>query len=371
MNSEVPTLVFAAGGTGGHLFPAIAVAEEIRRRRPDAVITFIGARGKIEERVVPAHGFPFTGIRISGLQRRFSLTTALFPLILAGALCRAFLLLRKLRPRVVVGTGGYVCAPVVIMAQVLGIPTLVQEQNSVPGITTRLLARRATEVHLTFEGSRRYFHRQENLHVSGNPTRAVLGSATRSEGAAFFGLDPARKTVLLFGGSQGAESLNAAMLSLAPALAGEGIQIVWQTGMHDFERIRNAMRPVERVVRVFAFIDRMEMAYATADLAVCRAGASTIAELTRLGIPAVYVPFPFAAADHQTENARAAAEAGAAILVADRETAGQLPSAIRWLLGDTGRLTAMAEAARGLGRPGATGALAEAVMRYARGGTDD
>lgn len=363
-------MVVAAGGTGGHLFPAIAVAEEIRRRRPDAVITFIGARGRIEERVVPAHDFPFFSIRISGLRRRFSLQTLLFPLMLAAALFRAFVLLRKLRPRVVLGTGGYVCAPVVILAQVLGIPTILQEQNSVPGVTTRLLARRATEVHVTFAGSQRYLHRRENVSVSGNPTRATLGSATRTEGAAFFGIDPAQKTVLLFGGSQGAESLNAAMLPLAPALAGEGIQMIWQTGARDCATIRDAMRPVESMIRVFAFIDRMEMAYAAADLAVCRAGASTIAELTRLGIPAVFVPYPFAAADHQTENARTVADAGAAIMVADREAARRLPLVIRDVLGDSGRLHAMAEASRGLGKPGAAHTLADAVMRYSMRGTD-
>lgn len=370
MNRDAPTLVFAAGGTGGHLYPAIAVAEEIRRRRPDVVMTFIGARGRIEEQVVPAHGFPFVSIRISGLRRRLSVQTVLFPLILAAAVCRSFVLLRRLKPGAVVGTGGFVCGPVVIMAQMLGIPTILQEQNSVPGVTTRLLARRATEVHVTFEGSRRYLRRQDNIHVSGNPTRATLGSAARAEGAAFFGVDAARKTVLLFGGSQGAESLNAAMLPLAPALAGEGVQMIWQTGVKDFERVRNIMRSAERMVRVFSFIDRMDMAYAAADLAVCRAGASTIAELTRLGIPAVFVPYPYAAADHQTENARATAEAGAAIVVADKEAAGRLPSVIRELLGSDTRLQSMAEASRRLGRPGAAGVLADAVMRYAlRGGT--
>ena len=369
MNPDAPTLVFAAGGTGGHLYPAIAVAEEIRRRRPDAVITFIGARGRIEEQVVPGLGFPFISIRISGLRRRFSLQTALFPLILAVAMCRSFVLLRKLKPGAVIGTGGFVCGPVVIVAQMLGIPTILQEQNSVPGVTTRLLARRATEVHVTFEGSQRYFTRQDNIHVSGNPTRAAFGAATRAESAAFFGIEADRKTVLVFGGSQGAGSLNAAMLPLAPALAHQAIQVIWQTGVKDFEGVRNSMQSVEQMVRVFSFIDRMDMAFAASDLAVCRAGASTIAELTRVGVPAVFVPYPFAAADHQTENARAAAKAGAAIVVPDGEAAARLPSVIRDLLGDDARRQSMAESSRRLGRPGAAGILADAVMRHAiRGG---
>jgi len=371
LSRDAPTLIFAAGGTGGHLYPAIAIAEEVRRRRPDARITFIGSRGRIEERVVPAHGFPFVSIRISGFRRRLSVQTLLFPLMLTAALCRSFVLMRKLKPGTVVGTGGYVCGPVVIMAQLLGIPTILQEQNSVPGVTTRLLARRATEVHVTFDGSQRYLKRQDNIHVSGNPTRAALGVAGRAEGAAFFGIDPARKTVLVFGGSQGAASLNRAMLPLAPALANEGIQMIWQTGTEDFERIRDLMRPAEPMVRVYAFIDRMEMAYAAVDLAVCRAGASTIAELTRLGIPAVFVPYPFAAADHQTENARAAAAAGAAVVVADRDAADQIPAVIRELLGNGRHLQSMADASRRLGRPGATDALADAVLRHAPRGTHD
>ena len=360
-------MIFAAGGTGGHLYPALAVADEVRRRWPEAVITFIGARGKIEERVVPAHGYPFVGIPVSAFKRRLSVGTLVAPVKLAAAVVKAVVVIMKRKPGAVIGTGGFVCAPVIMAAQVLGIPTILQEQNSFPGVTTRVLARWATEVHLTFEGSQQYFKRRDNIRISGNPTRAEIGSVGRADGAAFFGIDPARKTVLVFGGSQGAASINAAMLPLAAPLAGEGIQIIWQTGNGEFDGIQNAMRPVERLVRVHAFIDKMAMAYAACDLAVCRSGATTIAELTRIGIPALYIPYPFAAADHQSKNAREAAGAGAAILIEDRDAARRLPTVIRELLGDTGRLNAMAESSRRLGRPGATGLLADAALRLALG----
>lgn len=366
MSPRPPTLIFAGGGTGGHLFPGIAVADEIRRRRPDAAITFVGTKGKIEARVVPARGYPFVTIWITGFPRRLSLETVLFPFRIVVALVQSLVLIRRRSPDAVVGTGGYVCGPVVYAAQILGIPTLVQEQNSMPGVTTRLLAPRATEVHITFESSRRHLKRQDNIHVSGNPTRGVLGTVSRSDAAGFFGLDPARRTLLVFGGSLGATSINRALLPAAPGFAAEGIQIVWQTGEQDFDLVRTTMDKEGDNVRVYRFIDSMEYAYAVCDLVVCRSGAGAVAELTRVGLASVLVPYPFAAADHQTENAKVMAGAGAAMLVPDREAPALLPPAIRELLRDPERRKSMADAARRLGKPLATSALAEAVLRVAR-----
>ncbi|MEW6510423.1 MAG: undecaprenyldiphospho-muramoylpentapeptide beta-N-acetylglucosaminyltransferase [Bacteroidota bacterium] len=369
MTGRPLTLVFAGGGTGGHLYPALAVADAIRRRMPDAAITFVGAKGRIESRVVPLRGYPFRAIWISGLRRKLSLETAMFPLQLVVSVWQSYLHLRESDPDAVVGTGGYVSGPVVWAAQRMGIPTLLQEQNSVPGITTRLLAKRAKEVHLTFESSRRHLERQDNVRISGNPTREGLGKVSRAEGAAFFQLDPTKKTVLVFGGSQGAATINAAMLGFALTLAAEGVQVIWQTGSGDYHRVREAMMSQEKAVRVHEFIDRMEMAYAACDLAVCRSGATSLAELTCAGVPAVLVPYAFAAHGHQTTNARAMVEAGAAVLVPDAEAAHLLSVVVRELLNEPARVRTMADAARRLGKPDAAAALADAVLRLAGRGT--
>ena len=368
MGERPLTLVFAGGGTGGHLYPALAIADEIKRRHPDAAIIFVGTEGRIESRIVPARGYPLFTIWISGFRRRLSAETVLFPLKVVVALLQSALLLWRKKPDVVIGTGGYVCGPVVAAAQMLGRRTLIQEQNSVPGATTRMLAWRADEVHIAFEGSRRYLRRRDNVRLSGNPTREGIGGVSRTEGAQFFGLDAGKRTLLVFGGSRGASTINAAMVSLAGSLAGEGVQVVWQTGGEDFETLRRLLgEPGERV-KLYPFIERMECAYAASDLAVCRSGASSLAELTRAGVPSILIPYPYAAADHQTGNAKAMVEAGAALLIPDADAATLLPEAVRGLINDRARLKAMGEAARLLGRPGAAGVLADAVERLARAG---
>lgn len=359
-------VIFAGGGTGGHLYPALAIADEIKRRHPDADILFVGTRGKIESRVVPGRGYPFVTIWISGFRRRLSAETLLFPLKVAVALVQSALLVRRTKPDVVIGTGGYVCGPVVAAAQILRRRTLIQEQNSVPGATTRMLAPRADEVHIAFEGSAAYLRRRDNVRLTGNPTRERIGSVSRTEGSRAFGLDPGAATLLVFGGSLGASTINAAVVPLARDLAGEGVQILWQTGSEDFERLRASCEGLSERVRMYPFIDSMENAYAACDLAICRSGASSIAELTRAGVPSVLIPYPHAAADHQTENARAVAAAGAAVLLSDGEAAVLLGETVRRLLGDRVRLAAMAGAARLLGKPGAAGVLADAVERLAR-----
>ena len=360
------TLVFAGGGTGGHLYPALAIADEIRQRHPDADIIFVGSEGRIESRVVPLRGYPLTTIWISGFRRRLSAATVLFPFKVVVALVQSALLLWRKKPDVVIGTGGYVCGPVVAAAQILGRRTLIQEQNSVPGVTTRMLAPHADEVHIAFERSQKFLRRRDNIRLTGNPTRGVLGGVTRAEGARFFGLDAGKKTLLVFGGSRGAATINAAMAPLAAKLAGEGIQVIWQTGEEEYEPLRRAIGGPREGVKMYPFIERMECAYAACDLAVCRSGATSLAELTRTGVPSILIPYPFAAADHQTENARALVEAGAAQLVPDPDALRLLPAAVRGLLGNNEQLRTMALAARRLGRPGAAGALADAVERLAQ-----
>jgi UDP-N-acetylglucosamine--N-acetylmuramyl-(pentapeptide) pyrophosphoryl-undecaprenol N-acetylglucosamine transferase len=363
-----PRIIFAGGGTGGHLFPGIAIAEEIRRRRPNAEILFIGTAQKIEARLVPQRGFSFRTIWVSGFRRKVTVDNVLFPVKVIVSLIQSFSLMWKIRPDVVVGTGGYVCGPPLFAAQMLGTPTLIQEQNSFPGVTTRLLAARATEVHLSFAGSEKFLKRKDNVKVSGNPTRERVGTISREEGAARFGISADATTILVFGGSLGATSINRAMRGIAGQLATSGIQILWQTGEADFVQVRGEMEKIgngsPRVI-VRAFIDDMEYAYAASDLCVCRAGATTIAELTKAKAASILVPYPFAAADHQTENARAMVAAGAAVMIADRDLETLLAGEIGNLLSHPERLREMRRKAAGVGNPHATTVLADAVLALA------
>jgi UDP-N-acetylglucosamine--N-acetylmuramyl-(pentapeptide) pyrophosphoryl-undecaprenol N-acetylglucosamine transferase len=294
----------------------------------------------------------------------------LFPLKAAVGIMQSFILMKKLKPDVVVGTGGYVCGPPLYAASVLGIPTLIQEQNSYPGVTTRKLATRVNEVHLTFENSKRYLTRLDNVKVSGNPTSVRLGTVSREEGAKHLDLDATIKTLLVFGGSLGAASINNEIENILLEVMGWNVQLIWQTGQSDFDRIekivaRKLDEAGSRRVRVHKFIERMDLAYAAADLAVCRAGASTLAELMVVGLPSILVPYPFAAADHQTENARAMVEANAAMMVKDSELRERLLTTLRELIGDETKLATMSAKAKSLGRPDAARVIADAVLALA------
>lgn len=368
MQPDRLSILFAGGGTGGHLFPAIAIADEIRKMNPTASIAFVGTRGKIEARVVPDKGYRFYAIWISGFRRKLTAENILFPLKVVVAMVQSFFLIRKVKPSVVIGTGGYVCGPVLYVASVLGVPTLVQEQNSYPGVTTRLLSSRVDEVHISFERSRRHLKRTDNVKLTGNPTRDMVGRISREEGARYFDLDPARRTVLVFGGSLGASSINAAMMEAGSGLTSSDVQIIWQAGSADHAEVKKQIerRHQQERIKVYAFIEKMEYAYATCDLAVCRAGATTVAELERAGVPSILVPYPFASADHQTENARAMVDGGASVMIRDTELKSNLLTTIKVLLEDGTKLKKMSESAYKLSKPNAAGTIAWAAMTLAK-----
>ncbi len=354
-------LLFAGGGTGGHLYPALAIADAVRAIDPDSTILFLGTKKKIEAQIVPQHGYSFATIWISGIRRSVSLSTLMVPLKVITAIVQSAVYLRRFQPDVVVGTGGYVCGPPAFAATLLGIPMVLQEQNSYPGITTRLLAHRAQKVYLTFERSRTFLRRSDNTVISGNPVRRVVGTIPRTEGAERLGLDPSKKTLLVVGGSQGAASINTAILKAVQELRLTGIQILWLTGERDYDRVRATVESQAEPgnIRVVPYLKRMEDAYAAADLAVCRSGATTLAELTCAGLPSILVPYPFAAADHQTENARALVDIGAALMCADRDAGSQLFPMIRELFQQPDRLAAMSAAARQAARPDAAHRIAQ------------
>lgn len=359
------SILFAAGGTGGHLYPAIAIAEEIKKLRPGTTIAFVGTKNKIEARVVPEKGFAFSTIWISGFHRRLTLDNLLFPVKVVVSLFQSFFLIRRLKPGVVVGTGGYVCGPVLYVASLSGVPTVVHESNSYPGITTRLVASKITKLFLTFDITRKWLPKIDaaKIELVGNPTRDALGTVTRKVGKEYFKLDSENKTLLVFGGSLGAASLNGVMEKIIPILKNTGVQVIWQTGNMDFDRYRKLAC---ESVWVGKFIDKIEYAYAAADVVMCRSGATTLAELTRLGKPAILVPYPHAAANHQELNARAMVEAGAAVMVKDSELENLTLPTIEEMFSHPAFLDAMGEKSLALGKPNAGREIAKTILKMAR-----
>ncbi|NTV02288.1 MAG: undecaprenyldiphospho-muramoylpentapeptide beta-N-acetylglucosaminyltransferase [Chlorobiaceae bacterium] len=361
-------VLFAGGGTGGHLYPGIAMAAQLQKADPKVSVLFAGTAAGIEATEVPRLGYRIHLLPSRGLKRGRSLRDLADNVgVLAdfvSAVMQSMSLIRRERPDVVVGTGGYVSAPVLLAAQLMGRRTLIQEQNAFPGLTTRLLARRATELHLSFEESRRFFTRGKGVFVTGNPARSFEagepGAARRR-----FGLEPSRPTMLVFGGSRGARSINNAMLGFIPKLSGK-VNLIWQTGSLDFPRIEKEVRPSDSLW-VAPYIEEMGPAYAAADLVACRAGASTLAELTNLGKPSILVPYPYAAADHQRHNALALVKAGAALMIEDSRFGGEdALGTIMETLGNHGALERMGAASRGQGHPAAAAELAARIIALSK-----
>jgi UDP-N-acetylglucosamine--N-acetylmuramyl-(pentapeptide) pyrophosphoryl-undecaprenol N-acetylglucosamine transferase len=361
-NAQLKILV-AAGGTGGHVFPAIAIADEIKKLSPHAEFLFAGTKRKIESRVVPQRGYALAFIWISGFHRSVRFDNLLFPIKVVVSLIQSFFLMKRFQPDIVIGTGGYVCGPVLYVASMLDIPTVVHESNSYPGLTTRMLSARATRIFTAFDTTARWLKRKDNIELVGTPTRDVLGTISREEGMKFFNLDPSKKTVLVFGGSLGAASVNQAVKLLLDDFIDSDIQLIWQTGKTD--ELLAGKIPALGNCRVYTFIDKMEYAYSAADIVVCRAGATTLAELTRLGKASILIPYPHAAADHQTVNARTLVDAGAAVMIPDRDVKMKLKEVIHSMINDGRKLEQMNEASRAIGKPNAGREIAQRILELA------
>ncbi len=361
-------VVITGGGTGGHLYPGLAVAEALRRFEPEVQVLFIGGR-RLEARVVPQEGWPFRAIAGRALPRRPSVSAiiALASVALGGL--QALALLLRWRPRVVVATGGYVCAPVGAAAGVLRIPLVLQEQNLRAGLANRALARWAEWVSVPHPDAAAGV-RARRVEVTGVPVRSRALSGDRAHGQRRWKLDAGRLTMLVLGGSQGAHSLNKAVCRLADLLMYEQrLQILHQTGTEDLAWVRDMIGHREHVGPpvvghiAAGFLDPVGDAYACADLVLCRAGASTLAEITAWGLPAIVVPYPHAAGGHQDENAALLVRAGAAIRIADADLEGvALTDTVQALLDDPARRSSMARASRALGRPDAADAVARLVL---------
>ncbi|MCX6122291.1 MAG: undecaprenyldiphospho-muramoylpentapeptide beta-N-acetylglucosaminyltransferase [Ignavibacteriales bacterium] len=364
MSNERLKILIAAGGTGGHVFPAIAIADEIKKLRTHAEIIFIGTKEKIESRVVPQRGYPLEFIWISGFHRSVRMDNFLFPIKVVVSLVQSFFLMKRFQPDIVIGTGGYVCGPVLYAASLLGIPTVVHESNSYPGITTRMLSTRATRIFTAFDATARWLKRKDNIELAGTPTRDVLGTVSREDGIRFFNLDPLKKTMFVFGGSLGATSINQAVKLLVNDVADFNIQLIWQTGSTDATLAKEMA--ARKNCWVNTFIDKMEYAYAAADVVVCRAGATTLAELTRLGKASVLIPYPHAAADHQTFNAQTLVDAGAAVMIADRDVKMKLKDVLNSIMNDDKKRLQMNEASRAIGKPNAGREIAQRILELAK-----
>lgn len=349
-------VILSGGGTGGHIYPAVAVAEALKRRLGDGVeLLFVGAEGKMEMEKVPALGYRIEGLPVVGLQRRLTLRNLQVPFKVAESLRKARRVIREFGADVVVGFGGYASAPVLWNAQRMGIPTLIQEQNSYAGVTNKILASRAKRICVAYEGMERFFPK-DRIVMTGNPLRGRLleqhdPAVLKTEGLTYFGLTADKPIVFVVGGSLGTRTLNNMMKANVDRITSEGnIQVIWQTGKFYEREMTEFMqsRSSEGIWRG-AFIDRMDLAYAVADVVVGRSGAGTVSELCLVGKPAIFVPSPNVAEDHQTKNAMALVRTDAALLVPDSEAVTALFPVVDQLLADPARMQRMAANIKALG----------------------
>lgn len=332
MSSQQLRVIISGGGTGGHIFPAIAIANALKKRVADCVILFVGALGKMEMEKVPAAGYKIKGLWISGLQRKLTIKNLLFPIKLIASLWKARNIIKDFKPGIVVGVGGFASGPTLQAASGLRISSLIQEQNSYPGITNKMLSKKVEKICVAYDGMEKFFP-ETKIVKTGNPIREEMVEieGLREAAIEFFNLRSNKKTLLVIGGSLGALSINRSIHSHLEMLTESGLQIIWQTGNYYYEK---AITEECEQVRVIKFINKMNMAYAAADIIVSRAGAIAISEICAVQKPTVFVPLPTAAEDHQTKNAQALVEKEAALLVKDSDVAERLAETLIQLLKD-------------------------------------
>lgn len=356
-------VIISGGGTGGHIYPAVAIANELRRRRPDAEILFVGALGKMEMEKVPREGYNIVGLPIAGFNRSNLLANLSFPFKLVRSLLKGYQVVKSFRPDVAVGVGGFASGPTLRIAGFLGVKTLIQEQNSYAGVTNKILARKAEKVCVAYPDMDRFFDR-EKIVFTGNPVRndMLLSGVSRQDAKAHFGLDPEKPALLVIGGSLGALSINRAVAAGLDSLS--GLQLIWQTGKGFIEEAR-ALAKDKKGIFVSDFIYEMDKAYAAADIVVSRAGALAVSELSLIGKAAILVPFPHAAEDHQTKNAESLSRRNAAILIPDSRVNEELIPAVNALISDKTRVVAMENAIRTFARPKAAEDIVNEILKLA------
>ena len=323
--------ILSGGGTGGHIYPAIAIANELKERYPSAQFLFVGAKDRMEMEKVPQAGYAIKGLWITGIQRKLTLKNLMFPFKLMSSLYNSFRIIKQFKPNIAIGTGGFASGPLLYAANVKGIPTLIQEQNSFPGITNKLLSKKANAICVAYSGLERFFPK-ENMYLTGNPIRKDLEeiSVKTKEAKSVFDLDQNKLTLLVLGGSLGARRINELIKSKLSFFETHNIQIIWQCGKLYFNQVEkyNALKNVQ----VHAFLNQMDLAYAASDMIISRAGASSVSELCVVGKSVIFIPSPNVAEDHQTKNAKSIADKDAAILIKETDLETNFESRFKALL---------------------------------------
>lgn len=337
--------IISGGGTGGHIFPAIAIANALKAKAPSAEILFVGAKGKMEMEKVPAAGYKIEGLWISGLQRKLTLKNLSFPFKVVSSLFKARKIISDFKPDAVIGVGGYASGPTLRAATMKKIPTVIQEQNSFPGITNKLLAAKVNKICVAYDGMETFFPASK-IVKTGNPIRknVIEIEGKKNEAASFFKLNQEQKTVLLVGGSQGALAVNKGIAQNIDVFSQNNIQLIWQTGKYYYEDAKQLVNKLNvKNIIVTQFIDRMDLAYAMADIIISRAGAIAISEICAVGKPPIFIPLPSAAEDHQTKNADALVEKEAAILIKNSDVSAKIGDALLNLLNDKKKQNTLSE----------------------------
>jgi len=353
--------ILSGGGTGGHIYPAIAIANELKSRFPDAEFLFVGAQDKMEMQKVPQAGYAIKGLWIAGLQRKLTLQNALFPIKLIDSLWRSRKIIKQFKPNVVIGTGGFASGPLLQMANMLNIPTVIQEQNSFPGITNKLLSKKANKICVAYENLERFFPK-EKMILTGNPVRQDLIDieSKRAEAISYFNLDVSKKTLLVLGGSLGARRVNQLIEKELESIVSQNVQVIWQCGklyFEDYKKYNGAN------VQVLAFIDRMDLVYAAADIVISRAGASSVSELCIVGKPVIFIPSPNVAEDHQTKNAKSIVDKEGSIMIKESELNDNFNTIFKALLEDENQQKKLSEKIKKLALPNATKQIVDEIIK--------
>ena len=358
---ENPKFIISGGGTGGHIYPAVAIANELKSRFPEAEFLFVGAKDKMEMQKVPHAGYAIKGLWISGIQRKITFDNVMFPLKLASSMWNSFKIIKSFKPDVVIGTGGFASGAVLRAASMLNIPTVIQEQNSYPGITNKLLAKRANKICVAYENLERFFPKDKMI-LTGNPVRQdLIEVADKKEAIAYFNLDANKKTLLVLGGSLGARRINQLIEKELDFLLSQNIQIIWQCGklyLNDYSKYNKKDN-----VQVVAFIDRMDLVYAAADVVISRSGASSVSELCIVGKPTIFIPSPNVAEDHQTKNAKAISDKNGAILIKESELETQFETIFSDLISNESKKSELSQNIKKLAKPNATKDIVEEIIK--------
>ncbi|MFV8368270.1 undecaprenyldiphospho-muramoylpentapeptide beta-N-acetylglucosaminyltransferase [Flavobacterium sp. LB2R40] len=354
--------ILSGGGTGGHIYPAIAIANELKSRFPDAEFLFVGAKDKMEMQKVPQAGYKIIGLWIAGLQRRLTFDNTLFPIKLISSLLKARTIIKQFKPDVVIGTGGFASGPLLQIAAIAGVPTIIQEQNSYPGITNKLLSKNANKICVAYENLERFFPKQKMI-VTGNPVRQDLIDidSKREQAIRNFGLDSKKKTLLVLGGSLGARRVNQLIAKEVLTFAAHNVQVIWQCGKLYIEHYKRFEE--HENIQIHSFIDRMDLAYAAADIVISRAGASSVSELCIVGKPVIFIPSPNVAEDHQTKNAQAILDKKGALLLKESELDSQFSLVFESLLKDQEKQNQLGENIKQLARPEATKQIVDEIIK--------